>query len=214
MTKLGAVLLVLALLVPGAAPAQSRPPIKIGFLTDLTGIAAQPAKDMVNGLTLYLDEIGHQMAGRKIELIVEDTQGRPDVSLTKLRKVVEHDRVHLVAGVLFGHLGYALAPKVEEYRIPTLITVAASDDLTQRLKYSGWSGPAGRRASRRTRSASTPPRRSATRRSRHRLRLRVRVGGGRRLPEDVRGERRPGDPEALGAAGGDGPRALHLEDPA
>ena len=133
----------LALLVgPGAVPAQPAP-IKIGFVTDLTGIAAQAAKDMVNGLTLYLDEIGAQMAGRKVELIVEDSQARPDVALSKMRKLVEHDRVHLVAGVLFGHLGYALAPKIEEYRVPGLITTAASDDLTQRLKYrwvirTGW----------------------------------------------------------------------------
>jgi branched-chain amino acid transport system substrate-binding protein len=130
---------VVATLDVGAQP----PPIKIGFVTDLTGAAAQAARDMVNGLTLYLDEIGHQMAGRKVELIVEDSQARPDVALTKLRKVVEHDRVHIVAGVLFGHIGYALAPKVEEYRIPALFTVAASDDLTQRLKYqwvirTGW----------------------------------------------------------------------------
>jgi len=124
------------------APAQQAP-IKIGFTTDLTGTAAQAAKDMVNGFTMYLDEIGSQMAGRKIELIVEDTQGRPDVALTKLRKLVEHDRVHLVAGVLFGHLGYAMAPKVEDYKIPALFTVTAADDLTQRLKYrwvirTGW----------------------------------------------------------------------------
>lgn len=146
MKTLGAMLLVVAVVLAGNADvttAQARPPIKIGFLADLTGIAAQPAKDMVNGLTMYLDEIGHQMAGRKVELIVEDTQARPDATLTKLRKLVEHDRVHIVAGVLFGHLGYAVAPKVEEYRIPTLITVAASDDLTQRLKYrwvvrTGW----------------------------------------------------------------------------
>jgi branched-chain amino acid transport system substrate-binding protein len=118
-------------------------PIRIGFVTDLTGPAAQAAKDMVNGITLYLDEIGSQMAGRKVELIVEDSQGRPDVALTKLRKIVEHDRVHIVAGVLFGHIGYAMAPKVEEYRVPALFTVTAADDLTQRLKYrwvirTGW----------------------------------------------------------------------------
>src|SRR2546427_4062250 len=135
-------LLVLLLAGIGVAPAQPGP-IKIGFVTDLTGIAAQAAKDMVNGLTLYLDEIGAQMAGRKVELIVEDSQARPDVALSKVRKLVEHDRVHLVAGVLFGHLGYALAPKIEEYRVPGLITTAASDDLTQRLKYrwvirTGW----------------------------------------------------------------------------
>ncbi len=133
----------LALLV-GSHPAPAPPaPIKIGFITDLTGVAAQAAKDMVNGITMYLDETGYQMAGRKVELIVEDSQGRPDVAVSKLRKLVEHDQVHIVAGVLFGHLGYALAPKIEEYRLPGLITVAASDDLTQRLKYrwvvrTGW----------------------------------------------------------------------------
>jgi branched-chain amino acid transport system substrate-binding protein len=125
---------------PEAQPA----PIKIGFLTDLTGSAAQAAKDMVNGFTMYLDEIGHQIAGRKVELVVEDSQTRPDVALSKLRKLVEHDRVHLVAGVLFGHIGYALAPKADEYKIPMVFTTAASDDLTQRLKYqwiirTGWS---------------------------------------------------------------------------
>ena len=131
-------------LLVGSPPVRAQaPPIKIGFITDLTGVAAQAAKDMVNGITMYLEDTGYTMSGRKVELIVEDSQGRPDVALSKLRKVVEHDQVHLVAGVLFGHLGYALAPKIEEYRIPGLITVAASDDLTQRLKYrwvvrTGW----------------------------------------------------------------------------
>jgi len=136
------VLVASVLVVVAVTPAQQTP-IKIGFTTDLTGTAAQAAKDMVNGFTMYLDEVGGQMAGRKVELILEDTQGRPDVALTKLRKLVEHDRVHLVAGVLFGHLGYAMAPKVEEYKIPALFTVTAADDLTQRLKYrwiirTGW----------------------------------------------------------------------------
>jgi branched-chain amino acid transport system substrate-binding protein len=126
----------------GAARAQ-RPPIKIGLITSLTGTAAQAAKDMVNGLQMYLDEIGGQMGGRKVELIVEDDQSQPTTAITKLRKLVEHDRVHLVAGILFGHIGYAVAPKVEEFKTPFLCTVAASDDLTQRLRYhwvirTGW----------------------------------------------------------------------------
>ena len=144
--SLAVLLVVVSLLlsvIPGMVTGQARPPIKIGFNVPLTGIAAQPAKDMLNGLTLYLDEIGHQMAGRKVELIVEDNQGRPDVAVSKMRKVVEHDRVHIVAGFLFGHIGYAIAPKADEYKIPTMVTTAASDDLTQRLKYrwvvrTGW----------------------------------------------------------------------------
>jgi hypothetical protein len=49
---LGVVFPVLVLAIAGhlvGATAQPRPPIKIGFTADLTGIAAQPAKDMVNG---------------------------------------------------------------------------------------------------------------------------------------------------------------------
>lgn len=140
--RLGALLLLLLAATPGVARAQQGP-IKIGFITSLTGTAAQAAKDMVNGLQMYLDEIGNQMAGRKVELIVEDDQSQPTIAITKLRKLVEHDRVHLAAGLLFGHIGYAVAPKADDSRIPFLCTVAASDDLTQRLRYhwvirTGW----------------------------------------------------------------------------
>jgi len=40
---------------------------------------------MVNGTALYLDEIGRQMAGRKVELIVEDDEGNPATALNKSR---------------------------------------------------------------------------------------------------------------------------------
>ncbi len=116
---------------PGSAWAQ-KGPIKIGFLAPMTGGFAAVGRDMVNGLTMYLNEIGNQIAGRKVELIVEDTQGKPDVALTKLRKLVESDRVQVLAGGLLANVGYALAPKVDEYKVPMLYPVMASDDLTQR----------------------------------------------------------------------------------
>ncbi len=127
---LGGVLLAAAT-GPGLAWAQ-KGPIRIGFLAPMTGGAAAVGKDMVNGLTMYLDEIGHRIAGRQVEVIVEDTQGKPDVALTKLRKLVESDKVQVLAGGLFAHVGYALAPKVDEYRVPMLYPVMAADDLTQR----------------------------------------------------------------------------------
>ncbi len=127
---------------PGPARAQ-KAPIKIGFLAPMTGGFAAVGRDMVNGLTMYLDEIGHQIAGRKVEVIVEDTQGQPAVALTKLRKLVESDKVQVLAGGLLANVGYALAPKVDEYKVPMLYPVMASDDLTQRkpakwVVRSGW----------------------------------------------------------------------------
>jgi len=119
--------------VVGLAPAEAQKgPIKIGVLAPLSGGAAQAGKDMVNGMTLWLDENGGQIAGRKAELVVEDSQGQPNVALTKLRKLVENDKVQVLVGELFAHIGYAMAPKVDEYRIPMLYPVIAADDLTQR----------------------------------------------------------------------------------
>src|SRR5216683_4528140 len=134
----------IALLLAGAAglaaapaAAQSSKPIKIGFLAPLTGRAAQIGRDMVNGFAMYMEEAGHQMAGRKVEVIVEDTAGNPGTAITKFRKFVESDQVDMVVGEVFAHIGYALAPKAAEYRMPTIFPVIAADDLTQR-KPSKW----------------------------------------------------------------------------
>jgi branched-chain amino acid transport system substrate-binding protein len=112
-------------------------PIKVGLLAPTTGGAAQIGKDMVNGFNMWLEENGGQIAGRKVEVIVEDTQGQPAPALTKLRKLVESDKVHVLSGLLFAHVGYALAPKVDEYKIPMLYPVVSADDLSQR-KPSKW----------------------------------------------------------------------------
>jgi branched-chain amino acid transport system substrate-binding protein len=129
-TVVGVLALVAAVGV-NIAPAQ-KGSIKIGVLAPMTGSAAAIGKDMVNGLAMYLDEMGQQMAGRKVEVIIEDTQGKPDVALTKLRKLVESDNVQVLVGETFAHIGYALAPRVDEYKVPMLYPVIAADDLTQR----------------------------------------------------------------------------------
>jgi branched-chain amino acid transport system substrate-binding protein len=133
----------LALIGPTQAWAQ-KAPLRIGFLAPVTGGGAAVGKDMTNGFSMFLEEIGQQMGGRKVEVIVEDTQGQPDLALTKLRKLVESDRVQLIAGAFLASEGYALAPKIDEYRIPTLFPVVSADDLSQRkpakwLVRMGWS---------------------------------------------------------------------------
>jgi branched-chain amino acid transport system substrate-binding protein len=134
--RLALLLVAVALLAASPAPAQTGP-IKIGFLAPLTGGAAQIGRDTLNGFEMYLAEVGNQLAGRKVELIVEDTAGNPATAITKMRKLVESDKVHIVMGEVFAHIGYALAAKADEYQIPTIFPVIAADDLTQR-KPSKW----------------------------------------------------------------------------
>src|SRR5207247_962423 len=113
------------------ARAQSGP-IKIGFLSPLTGAASALGKDMLNGTELYLDEIGRTVAGRKIELIVEDTEGNTQTALTKARKLVDQDHIHILSGGLPAATVYASHPFAEAQKIPTTYPVMSSDDLTQR----------------------------------------------------------------------------------
>ena len=130
--------MILALAVAAAvfggshAPAAERGPIKIGYFVPLTGSFAQVGRDMVDGLALFWDEVGNQVAGRKVEVIVEDYEAVPATALTKVRRLVEQQKVHTVAGGLLAATGYAVAPYVEQQRMPTIFPVLASDDLTQR----------------------------------------------------------------------------------
>ncbi len=108
-------------------------PIKIGFLVPLSGPVAQSGRDILNGFLLLLDEVGYRAGGREIQLIVEDNEAIPAVSLTKARKLVESDKVHLMAGALLSSTGYALAPYIDSMQIPMVYPIVSADDLTQRL---------------------------------------------------------------------------------
>jgi branched-chain amino acid transport system substrate-binding protein len=118
--------------LPPAARAQG--PIKIGFLAPISGAIAQAGKDMYSGCELYWEESGGQLAGRKLEVTLEDNEGLPATALTKARKLVESDKVHMLAGVILSNVAYALVPYIEAQGIPTIYPINSADDLTQRKR--------------------------------------------------------------------------------
>ena len=126
----GAILMAAA----GAAPAAAQGPIKIGFLSPLSGAIAQAGKDMYSGCELYWQEHGMQIAGRKLQVILEDTEGQPATAVAKLRKLIDSDRVNLLAGVILSNVAYALVPPIEAAGIPTIYPINSADDLTQRKR--------------------------------------------------------------------------------
>jgi len=125
-------LVLLMFAAPSAARAQG--PIRIGFISPLSGAIAQAGKDMYSGCELYWQETGWQVAGRKLEVILEDNEGLPATALTKARKLVENDKVNLLAGVILSNVAYALVPYVEAQSVPTVYPINSADDLTQRKR--------------------------------------------------------------------------------
>jgi branched-chain amino acid transport system substrate-binding protein len=130
--RIALVLVVLVALTAGAWSADG--PIRVGFLAPLSGPYAQNGRDILNGFLLYLDEIGSRAGGREIQVVVEDDEAIPAVGLTKARKLVERDRVHVMAGGLLSSTGYALAPYIDAARVPMIYPVISADDLTQRRR--------------------------------------------------------------------------------
>src|SRR5712692_2347540 len=97
--RAGLIVLALLLVAPAALAQASREPVKIGLLNELTGPLAVNGTEINEGIKLYWqDEMANKVAGRPVRLIVEDSEGKPDVGLTKARKLVERDAVHLILG--------------------------------------------------------------------------------------------------------------------
>ena len=117
--------------------------IRIGFVTSLTGVAHEASEDMKNAIELYMDQIHHKIAGKKVELIVENDESNPAMAKVKVMKLINQDHCQILDGLILGHIGYAVAPVVEKEQVPMVFAIAAGDDVTQRtpckwVVRSGW----------------------------------------------------------------------------
>ena len=113
------VLLTLLLLVPSAALAAK--PVNIGVLVPLTGIVAQGGLEMKMGIEMAAEEKG-TVLGRPIKLMVEDTQVKPPVAVTKAQKLVFKDDCKALIGVFSSGVGLALAKNLDRLNVPFLST--------------------------------------------------------------------------------------------
>ncbi len=135
-----------AALAGGFSPniALGQGPIKVGVVLPLTGPFAGVGIMMKQGIEMYYETVAKKAAGRPIKLIIEDTQGAPANAVTKLRKLISHDKIHVGMGGFLASTGYALSPLFKGNKLPFISPVFSSDDLTQRdfnpyLIRCGWS---------------------------------------------------------------------------
>jgi len=117
--------------VAAAAPAGAEE-LRIGYIAPVTGIFAQVGKDMVDGFQLYLAEHNNKLGGMDVKFIVEDDQGKPDAGVTKVKKLILQDKVHMFIGGLLASTGYAVAPVSTAEKTLYISSVSSADDLTQR----------------------------------------------------------------------------------
>ena len=117
--------------LPSAA--QNKPPVKIALIASKTGPLEAYAKQSIVGFNMGLEyATGSTMmvAGRKIEVIEKDDQGKPDVGKAALAAAYADDKVDLAVGPTASPVALAMLPVAEEYKKILLVEPAVADSIT------------------------------------------------------------------------------------
>jgi len=117
-----AVLLCAALTAASASGAfaeeKGPPTIKIGVVMELTGPVGPGGVDVQKGMHLAVEKAGGMIAGKKIELLMEDSGGDASLAMDKGRKLIETDKVSLIIGPILSGGQLALTSYAEKAGVP------------------------------------------------------------------------------------------------
>ena len=119
-----------AVILVGASRTEAEDAIKIGVILPYSGVYASLGGDITDGMELAFELYGSEVAGRKIVLITEDSEVKPNVGLTKTKKLVFQDKVDLLVGPVASNVAGAMRDFVHNAKIPLIIPNAGNNLLT------------------------------------------------------------------------------------
>ena len=117
----------------GTEEVASSEPIKVGVLASLTGALESYGKQTKNGFELGLEYATGgtmEVEGRKIEVVWEDTETKPEVAVQKATKLLEDDKVDFLVGSSSSGDTLAVLPLAEEYEKIMIVEPAVADSIT------------------------------------------------------------------------------------
>jgi len=107
--------------------------IKIGVLASLTGALESYGKQTQRGFDLgieYATGGTMEVNGKKIEIVYEDTETKPEVAVQKATKLLEDDQVDFLVGSSSSGDTLAVLPLAEEYEKIMVVEPAVADSIT------------------------------------------------------------------------------------
>lgn len=127
-------LAVAAVLSPQAF-AQGKPPLKIGVYLSVTGPASMLGSGAMKTVEMMVDSINAAggIDGRKLELFRYDDESNPARAHTLVRRMIDHDRVHVLIGGSTTGATMAAVPLVERAGIP-MLSLAGGSVIVEPIK--------------------------------------------------------------------------------
>lgn len=124
--------LIAALAAAGLATAAQAADIKIGVAEALSGGAAQYGAAIRNGFELAAEEINAAggVNGNKLQLIVEDEQGKKEEAINVFKKLIFQDKVLMVFGPTLSNSAQAADPIAQASKIVAFGTSNTADGIT------------------------------------------------------------------------------------
>jgi branched-chain amino acid transport system substrate-binding protein len=114
---------------PARRAGAQQPAIRIGEINSYSGVPAFTLPYR-NGWQLAVDEINAGgVLGRRLEVISRDDAGRPGDAITAANGLVANERVVLLAGTFFSHIGLAVADFARQRKV----LFVAAEPLTDAL---------------------------------------------------------------------------------
>jgi branched-chain amino acid transport system substrate-binding protein len=123
----------LALLVTGAPAADT---VKVGVVLPLTGAEAKFGEIEKKSFDLALNEINASggINGKKLELVIADDTGRPEMGRSVVEKLITKDKVVMIGGGFSNSVTYSVAGICQQNKMPFLVNTGSADKITT----SGW----------------------------------------------------------------------------
>lgn len=90
--------------------------IRIGVIVTLSGPAAVLGQQARDGFALAVKDLGGKMGGRDVEVVAVDDELKPDAAVTKVRGLLERDKVDFVVGPIFSNILQAIHKPVVDSR--------------------------------------------------------------------------------------------------
>jgi branched-chain amino acid transport system substrate-binding protein len=111
-------------------------PVRIGWLSSLTGPLSSAAIAENQGVQFAVEEINAAggIDGRRIELVTYDTQGDPTKAVNFAQRLAFVDKVHFVIGPVNSGESLATVPIVSKAGVPNLV-IGTIDELVDPKKY-------------------------------------------------------------------------------
>jgi branched-chain amino acid transport system substrate-binding protein len=108
--------------------------VKVGIVLPLTGDQAKFGEIEKQSFDLALQEINAAggIKGKKLELVMEDDTGRPDVGRSVVEKLITKDKVVMMGGGYSSSVTYAVAGVCQQNQMPFLINTGSADDITEK----------------------------------------------------------------------------------